>query len=408
MKYKLSIKVISQLVVILCICYNSVAQSPQYSKLWGKDGESWNKERIPDFTTAGYKSGKLPIPDFPVKVNVKKFGAKGDGITDNTMAFRKAIAGCPTNGTIYIPEGIYLLTDTLIIAKGGICFRGAGINKTTLFFKKGLEELYPDYGKYHKAQSRWSWSGAMILFKGNISDNGIENLTIRFPDNKYDGHNFHERSYNAIGFSDSACNGWIRNLTFINSDIAIWIETTAHHITAEKWVLDFGPVRVAQDISGHHAVNIYGGYNLLQYFEIKGKYVHDLSVESANSKYNVFQSGKGKDLAIDHHNHNQSNNLFTDLDAGIGSRLYRSGGNAVPRGICTNEMFWNIRSQNTVMYCNQYDDSTMHSKNNVCVGLNTSLPSIFGDAHNNWFETVQPLQLFPQNLYKAQLKYKGL
>ncbi|MGL5778743.1 glycosyl hydrolase family 28-related protein [Cetobacterium sp.] len=41
------------------------------------------------------------------KVDIKSFGAKGDGITDDTEAFNKAMAYLPKKSTLYIPSGVY-------------------------------------------------------------------------------------------------------------------------------------------------------------------------------------------------------------------------------------------------------------------------------------------------------------
>lgn len=41
-------------------------------------------------------------------LNITKFGAVGDGITDCTAAIQGAIACCPSGGTVYIPQGNYL------------------------------------------------------------------------------------------------------------------------------------------------------------------------------------------------------------------------------------------------------------------------------------------------------------
>ncbi|MEG0069035.1 glycosyl hydrolase family 28-related protein [Cetobacterium sp.] len=41
------------------------------------------------------------------KVDIRSFGAKGDGITDDTEAFRKAMAQLPKKSTIYVPSGVY-------------------------------------------------------------------------------------------------------------------------------------------------------------------------------------------------------------------------------------------------------------------------------------------------------------
>lgn len=69
------------------------------------------------FTTG--KQGKI--------LNVTSFGAKGDGTTLNTKAIQKAIDDCPADGTVLIPEGVFVSGAlflkshmTLLIAKGGV------------------------------------------------------------------------------------------------------------------------------------------------------------------------------------------------------------------------------------------------------------------------------------------------
>lgn len=377
-----------------------------YSEIWGKNGEKWDKSRIPDFTGAGYMQGEREIPLFAKQVNVKDFGAAGDGQKDDITAFRNALKSCGYKSTLYIPEGNYYLSDSLMIMKSGISLKGAGQGKTILVFRKGLEELYPDFGKQYKTQTKWSWKGAMITFYGNISVAGISDLTIRFPDSLYAGHNWHERGYNGVGFSDGANNGWVKNVILTNCDLGIWIDRTSHHITADNWILNFGPRRGSKRLSGHHGVNIYGGHNLLQNFQIHGRFEHDLSIESEYSVFNVFRQGKGSDLCIDHHNHAQRNNLFTNLDAGEGKRLYYSGGISTPRGVSFNETYWNIRADNYMSYCNQKDSPETQSANNTAVGIRTQAPSVLEDGKGNWFETIDPEKLYPADLYDAQMKLR--
>lgn len=48
-------------------------------------------------------------------VNVKMFGAKGDGITDDTRAIQTAIDFVKEKGSIYFPEGKYRVTDTILL-----------------------------------------------------------------------------------------------------------------------------------------------------------------------------------------------------------------------------------------------------------------------------------------------------
>ena len=42
-----------------------------------------------------------------VELNVKRFGAKGDGVSDDTNFIQATINACPKNGTVRIPEGTY-------------------------------------------------------------------------------------------------------------------------------------------------------------------------------------------------------------------------------------------------------------------------------------------------------------
>lgn len=49
-----------------------------------------------------------------VTLNVRDFGAKGDGVTDDTKYIQAAIMSCPENSRVYIPEGIYRFTNLFL------------------------------------------------------------------------------------------------------------------------------------------------------------------------------------------------------------------------------------------------------------------------------------------------------
>ncbi len=54
-------------------------------------------------------------------INVREYGAKGDGVTDDTQAFKKAIARdeiANRRKIIYIPNGTYIVSDTIQWPKG--------------------------------------------------------------------------------------------------------------------------------------------------------------------------------------------------------------------------------------------------------------------------------------------------
>src|SRR5580698_6915341 len=85
------------------------------SELWGVNGELWSPQsRLPDFSYAGYHSGEAEPPRVAPGVSVKTFGAKGDGVTDDTGAFLKALAEVKS-GAIEVPAGRYRITQILEI-----------------------------------------------------------------------------------------------------------------------------------------------------------------------------------------------------------------------------------------------------------------------------------------------------
>lgn len=47
-------------------------------------------------------------------LNVKKFGAKGDGVSNDTLSLQAAIMSCPKYGRIFIPRGKYLVTSLFL------------------------------------------------------------------------------------------------------------------------------------------------------------------------------------------------------------------------------------------------------------------------------------------------------
>lgn len=58
------------------------------------------------------KSDILDLPPMDTWVNIRSLGATGDGVTDDTEAFQRAIA---QHRTIYLPSGQYRVTDTIAL-----------------------------------------------------------------------------------------------------------------------------------------------------------------------------------------------------------------------------------------------------------------------------------------------------
>lgn len=53
-------------------------------------------------------------------LNVKDFGAVGDGVTDDTTAIQNAIDAIPTGGALYFPNGTYMISDIIQISTDNI------------------------------------------------------------------------------------------------------------------------------------------------------------------------------------------------------------------------------------------------------------------------------------------------
>ena len=63
-------------------------------------------------------------------VSVKDFGALGNGVNDDTQAFKNAINN---SNCVYVPSGSYLISDTIVIDKP-LTLYGENLNTTVLNF----------------------------------------------------------------------------------------------------------------------------------------------------------------------------------------------------------------------------------------------------------------------------------
>lgn len=149
------------------------------SDLWGVAGERWDaRSRLPDFSHAGYHCGETPLPNVAPGVSVKDFGAKGDGVADDSEAFLAALAAV-TNGAVEVPAGRYRITKILEIKRSGLVLRGAGPDKSVLFFPRPLNDIKPDWGKTtdDRRTSNYSWSGGFVWFRGDLGERLLTPVT---------------------------------------------------------------------------------------------------------------------------------------------------------------------------------------------------------------------------------------
>ena len=107
-------------------------------------------------------------------LSIKDFGAKGDSITDDTLAFKNAISSCKELGkALYIPQGAYVITETLNIDFRNFKIFGDSSDKNIL--------LNNEHGG--KISSSLVYKGNETLFKlGDASTEayqGIQGFTIK-------------------------------------------------------------------------------------------------------------------------------------------------------------------------------------------------------------------------------------
>jgi len=475
------------------------ALGQEYSALWGRAGERWSATgRLPDFSFAGYRCGEEPLPTVPQVANVKAFGAKGDGRTDDSQAFLDAIAA-GKRGAIYVPPGRYRITKILEIKRSGVVLRGAGADKTVLFFPTPLNDIRPNWGATTSGRrtSNYSWSGGFVWFKGSfrskpiaavtgeakrggksvtvsstagvkvgqwieisvrddesrslvaylysgdpgntskirpashrtsmacrvtavtpgriafdrplrfdirlawrpevrrfdpdVTESGVEDICFAFPKRKYKGH-FTELGYNAVAFSGVA-HCWARRLRIVNADSGIMAGGTFCTIRGVTFALDGGQPG-GGNVFGHHGVSLRND-NLFTEFDFKVRFIHDITV--SRSAGNVCSNGRGVDLCFDHHKRAPHENLFTNIDLGAGTRMWRCGGGRdLGRHCGARETFWNIRAARGQRHPGGFGPASMN-----LVAVQTDQPAEM-NPNGKWFEPIAPGAIRPQNLHEAQ------
>ena len=102
--------------------------------------------------------------------------------------------------------------------------------------------------------------------------------------------------------------------------------------------------------TGHHGITLGGVDQLFSDFDFRTKFIHDITM-SRGSSGNVVRHGRGEDLTFDHHKYANHDNLFTQIDAGTGTNIFRSGGGAkLGRHCGAWTTWWNIQTERPVAF----------------------------------------------------------
>jgi hypothetical protein len=73
-----------------------------------------------------------------LEFDVRRFGADPSGSNDSTDAFIAAVAAAAeVKGTVLVPPGDFLITDTIVVSASRVRVRGAGPNSSTILFAPG-------------------------------------------------------------------------------------------------------------------------------------------------------------------------------------------------------------------------------------------------------------------------------
>ncbi len=101
--------------------------------------ENSNQEVESNITNIIFKNS---ANKFLNKENIKEYGAKGDGISDDTLAIQEAINQAEDFTTLYFPEGEYIISSSLYINRSNLFLQG---NSAILTYKPRKNEYFKCY-----------------------------------------------------------------------------------------------------------------------------------------------------------------------------------------------------------------------------------------------------------------------
>ena len=138
----------------------AIVSSPDYSSYISDDLViKWNSIRLQDNTYSVYGNIGRAADPLPEKLSIRRFGAVGDGVTDDSLAFNNAMRQVKSTQTLYIPSGTYVLGSTVYVPQG-VTLRGDPNGGTVLIAQKGTPR------------------GRTIVYVTNAQNVSIENICI--------------------------------------------------------------------------------------------------------------------------------------------------------------------------------------------------------------------------------------
>ncbi len=189
------------------------------------------------------------IPKNSGWVNVRDLGAKGDGVTDDTAAI---LSHKPESehsvGTIYFPNGTYLLSDTIFVGSKRVIFQGESRDGVILKLKANS----PGFGDSSAPKPFISTFGRFMDRKANMGQafrNSVFDLTIEVGPGNPGAVALHYLANNQGGVENVAIRGqgkaglglvtnWpgpslIRKVSIEGFDIGVWSLIGQYSMTFE-------------------------------------------------------------------------------------------------------------------------------------------------------------------------------
>jgi len=150
----------------------------------------------------------------------------------------------------------------------------------------------------------------------HITNVGIEDLHISFPESPYFGHHL-ERGYNGI-YLTSVFDGWVRDVTFLNADTGILSYNSAN--------VTISDITTNGDRQAHYSVHAGNVHNvLIENLTVNNAPIHSLSLNTQSTKC-VFKNAIVNEAAVlDQHAGANHQNLFDNITLNVDAMRDKNG-----------------------------------------------------------------------------------
>ena len=170
------------------------------------------------------------------RVNVRSFGALGDGVNDDTAFIQAAVDASLGHSTIYFPEGTYLVTSIITVSLAGVYFQGSSLRGTQI--------------KFHPTASGVCFEWVLTQSQGGCKDMNFvstDRAFVKTAIHFIDGSDFHI-SHVQIGESAQIAFAW--------GDItgqSIGIQTNGREVVSMHNLRIFADKPIVHGVNPNHA-----------------------------------------------------------------------------------------------------------------------------------------------------------